>query len=128
MRSYQSLYFIVLLFLVPAKGYTQKIPPEFKPVVGTNGVSIGKITSITQDKFGYIWLVDQASQCLIRYDGVKMKIFRSDPRDTNSVNSSGFECIAADSSGGIWVDAVKGIDKFDPATEKFIHYLYSNAS
>ena len=128
MRSYQSLYFIVLLFLVPAKGYTQKIPPEFKPVVGTNGVSIGKITSITQDKFGYIWLVDQASQCLIRYDGVKMKIFRSDPRDTNSVNSSGFECIAADSSGGIWVDAVKGIDKFDPATEKFIHYRYPNAS
>jgi len=128
MRSYQSLYFIVLLFLIPAEGYTQKIPPEFKLVVGTNGVSIGKITGITQDKFGYIWLVDQSSQCLIRYDGVQMKTFRSNARDTNSVNSSGFECIAADSTGGIWVDAVKGVDKFDPATEKFIHYRYPKAS
>ena len=78
---------------------------------------------MAQDRFGYMWFADQ-NCCLVRYDGYRMKTYRHNPRDTNSVGSNGFECIAADPSGNIWIGVPQGLDKYDPATNKFIHYRY----
>lgn len=128
MIACRYLYFLTLFLSIFEWGDAQKLQVEFNLVTGMNGVPIGKITGITQDKFGYMWFVDQINHCLIRYDGSRMKTFRNSQLDTNSLNSTGFECIAADSTGGIWVDAVRGVDKFDPNTEKFIHYRFTKTS
>ena len=79
---------------------------------------------MTQDKYGYMWFADQTNDCLVRYDGYRMKIFHNDPADSNSVGTKNFESIAADPSGNIWIGVPRGVDKFDAATDRFVHYRY----
>ena len=71
-----------------------------------------------------MWFADQTNDCLARFDGYHMKIYRHDPRDSNSTDCTIFESIAADKDGNIWAGNPHGIDKFDIATNKFIHYRY----
>jgi len=113
-----------MLLLITQAVNGQRQPLNFNLVTGTNGISLGKILGITQDKWGYMWFVDQTNRCLIRFDGNRMKTYRNDPLDTNSIDGGDYDCIAADSTGGIWVDAARGVDKFDPYTGKFIHFRY----
>ena len=115
----------ILMLLIAQVGVSQFVQPELILVSGKNGISHGKINGITQDKWGYMWFVDQTNRCLIRFDGYRMKTYRNDPLDTNSIDGLNYECIAADSAGGIWVDAARGVDKFDPYSGKFIHFRYS---
>src|SRR4030095_9880423 len=117
--------FFYTLLLFRGEDCSAQIPQiKFNLVEGTNGISLGKINGITQDKWGYMWFVDQTNRYLIRFDGYRMKTYRNDPLDTNSIDGANYECIAADSTGGIWVDAARGVDKFDPYTGKFIHFRY----
>src|SRR6266480_3559475 len=106
------LLFIFLMLLLVTQGVDgQRQPLDFNLVSGTNGISLGKINGITQDKWGYMWFVDQTNRCIIRFDGSRMKTYRNDPLDTNSIDGVNHECIAADSTGCIWVDAARGVDK-----------------
>ncbi len=98
MKPIYCSYFFIVLFLFSIKSTAQKAQLDFNLVAGTNEIAIGKIMGITQDKWGYVWFCDQSSVCLIRYDGSRMKIYRNDPKDTNSIAPSNFECFAADSS------------------------------
>jgi len=113
---------MLLLITQGVNGQRQLL--DFNLVPGNNGISLGKINGITQDKWGYMWFVDQRNKCLIRFDGSRMKTYRHDPLDTNSIDGVNHECIAADSTGCIWVDAARGVDKFDPHSGKFIHFRY----
>ena len=102
--------------------FAQKKLFDFNPITGNNGVTIGKINSITQDKFGYMWFADQTNKCITRFDGYKMKAFHNIPGDSNSLIVDGLEAIATDSSGNLWIGNVNGLDKFDPVANKFTHY------
>src|SRR5215510_3009322 len=123
-------YTILFLFLLSKKNIAQEPRLDFNLVKKINGVALGKINCITQDRYGYMWFVDAGNTCIRRFDGYRMKTFEYDPSDSNSLDSKGgrgggIECIAADSSGCIWVNAASGIDKFDPSTRKFVHFRYS---
>ncbi len=115
---------IILLLIVAKSGFAQVVQPSFNIVRGTNTFSLGKVVSMTQDKHGYMWFADQTNGALVRYDGYRMKIFRNDPADSNSVGTKTFECITADTLGNIWIGVNRGIDKFDPATGHFTHYRF----
>src|SRR6266508_3957386 len=124
MKPGYCLYLFIIVFSFSKESSAQKAQLDFDLVAGNNGISLGKINGITQDKWGYMWFVDQTNRCLIRFDGYRMKTYRNDPLDTTSIDGGNYECIAADSSGCIWVDAARGVDKFDPYTGKFIHFRY----
>jgi hypothetical protein len=128
MKPHLCLYFFILLFLFSIKKLYSKTPLDFNLIAGTNEVSVGKILSITQDKWGYVWFCDQSSVCLIRYDGSMMKIYRNDPKDSNSIDPSNFECFATDSSGNIWLPVNEGVDKLDPLTGISTHYRFNKNS
>src|SRR4030095_10416419 len=125
-----KLIVLLFIFLMPLSiTHAQTIAEQgtlldFNLVKKINGITLGKINCITQDRYGYMWFADQGNNCIVRFDGYKMKIYRYDPSDSNSLDSKTIECIAADSSGCIWVNASSGVDKFDPAANKFIHYRY----
>src|SRR5882672_1524260 len=109
----------VLMLLIAEVSASQFVQFDFTLVPGNNGISLGKINGITQDKWGYMWFVDQTNKCLIRFDGYRMKTYRNDPLDTTSIDGGNYECIAADSNGCIWADDTRGIDKFNHYTGKF---------
>ena len=76
MKPGNWLYFFISLFLFAKESPAQKAPLDFNLIPGTNGISLGKINGITQDKWGYMWFVDQTNRCLIRFDGYRMKTYR----------------------------------------------------
>ena len=103
MNKHISWYlFICLLFLT---GYTTAQTQEikFNLINGMNGIFLGKINSITQDKSGAMWFSDQTNRSIIQYDGNQMTSYQHDPTNTNSLGGFYPECIFTDSSGIIWI-------------------------
>ncbi|HKC36002.1 MAG TPA: two-component regulator propeller domain-containing protein, partial [Chitinophagaceae bacterium] len=128
MKPHLYLYFFIPLFLFSKENFAQKTPIDFNLVTGLNGIGIGKVNGITQDKRGYMWFCDQGNSCLTRYDGYRMKTYRNDSKDGNSIAPSNFECLAADSSGNIWLPVNEGVDKLDPLTGISTHYRFNKKS
>jgi len=114
--------FFLTLLLCSKEICAQEKPLAFNLVTGSKDVSVGKVTGITQDKWGYMWFVDQGNHRLIRYDGYRMRVFKHNPSDTNSINPGHFECIAANSSGNVWLPVDGGVDKINSATGVVTHY------
>jgi len=117
---------LIILLFFSGKISSQVVLPDFNIVRGTKSFALGKVGSIAQDKYGYMWFADQTNSTLVRYDGYYVQLYRHDPKDSNSLGTSSFECIAADASGNIWIEVTQGVDKFDFATNKFIHYRYQH--
>src|SRR6185436_12074872 len=116
--------FLLFLFFSNLDIIAQVVKPSFNIVRGTNTFTIGKVVSMAQDKYGYMWFADQQNACLARYDGYRMKVYHNDPADSNSVGTKNFESIAADPSGNIWIGVPRGVDKYDAAADRFVHYRY----
>lgn len=118
---YVAIYF---LFIVEnCRAQTQQV--IFNLVAGANGIALGKINSITQDRQGVMWFSDQDHQCIIRYDGTLMTRYPSDLKNPNSLGGRYPECIAADSIGNIWIGFTgTGLDRFDPETKTFSHFRH----
>src|SRR5262245_44684813 len=105
-----------LILCFKSNCYSQIKPFDFNLITGSKDISVGKVDGITQDKFGYMWFVDQGNNQLVKYDGYRMKVFKTHPSDTNSIKPSGFECIAADSLGNVWFPVNNGVDKINSST------------
>lgn len=98
---------------------------KFNRVVGSNGISLGKISSIVQDKYGFMWLADQDNQCIVRFDGRNMIRFKSELRNPNSLGGTNPEWLVTDSLGNIWIAFYGvGLDRFNPETETFTHFRH----
>ena len=76
---------------------------KFNLVEPPNIGPLGNITAITQDQYGYMWFSGQQKNCLYRYDGVKMIIYKNNSQDTNSLGGGNLETVYADSKGLIWI-------------------------
>ena len=124
--QYRLCLFIFLL--LSKEIFAQEKPLAFKLITGNKDVSLGKINGITQDKWGYMWFADQGNFQLIRYDGYRMKVFKNNPADSNSINKSSFECIAADSVGNVWLPSDGGVDKINSRTGIVTHYKLKSFS
>ena len=124
-KHFLRYLFVCLLFV---SGYTSAQTQEikFNLINGMNGIFLGKINSITQDRKGAMWFSDQSNRCITQYDGNRMIRYQHNPRDTNTLGGYYPECIFADSSGIIWIGFYGfGIDKFDPGTNTFTHYRHN---
>lgn len=113
-----------MIFLHKGISQTQQI--KFNLVNGMNGISLGKINSITQDRDGAMWFSDQTNRCITRYDGTNMTRFQHNPKDSNSLGGTYPEIIAVDSNGILWIGFWGfGVDRFDPATHTFTHFRHN---
>ena len=125
--KFQRLLYFIFFFFLSKEIFSQEKPLAFIRVAGVQNVSVGKITGITQDKWGYMWFVDQPNY-LIRYDGYRMETYKHNPNDSNSINIGGFECIAADSIGNIWLPVDGGVDKINSITGNVTHYKFGKVT
>ena len=125
-RKTGTLLCSILLLLVPVTLPAQVLPPDFQLIRGPANFILGKITGITQDRQGYIWMAEQRTGCLTRFDGHTFKRYYHEPGNPNSLYSANVEGIAADSSGHIWITCAThyfgSVDRFDPVSETFTHF------
>lgn len=81
------------------------------------GLSSNTITSIIQDRKGFIWLGSRNG--LNRFDGTTFRIFRNSSKDTTTLGSNSILSLFEDEKEQIWVGTTKGIYVYHPLKESF---------
>ena len=93
---------------------------KFQKLTTENVLPSNIISGVVQDKNGFLWI--GTSNGLVRYDGVKTKLFQNVQSDSTSLPSNLIKDIRITSKGIIWLGTAIGIIKFDPTQEKFTDF------
>ncbi len=117
-----KLILLSISFLIDT-GIAFSQSPKFNLVLDEKQYNFVTIFSLTQDQQGYIWF-SSVVKGLQRYDGKKVVSYSHDNDNPNSISSNLVLAVSADSSGHIWVGTGNGLDRFDPATNKFTHFKH----
>jgi ligand-binding sensor domain-containing protein len=99
-------------------------PPKsfhFEHLDVKQGLSQESVFAILQDRQGFIWFGTQAG--LNRYDGYRVTVFKSDPKDPHSLADNWVGSLHEDDDGQLWVGTRGGLHRFDRMTERFTRYF-----
>jgi signal transduction histidine kinase/ligand-binding sensor domain-containing protein len=89
-----------------------------------NSLSSNLAAGVTVDSSGHIWVGTMGSG-LDRFDPETKKFthFRHDANDPTSLGNDTIFSMITDRSGNIWIGTTRTLDKLNPATGKFTHYI-----
>lgn len=116
----KSVYilFLVVLNLILGKDVTDF---KIEHLSIEQGLSQNTVRSIIQDKQGFLWFATEDG--LNRYDGYRLKVYRHNPLDTNSISDNFIWILYENKKGEIWVGTNNGgLNKLDKENERFIQY------
>lgn len=107
----------VLLSSIINCGYAQEDPSSYIHLTTNDGLSQGYISSIIQDKKGFMWFGTKDG--LNRYDGYEFKIYNYYYDNPCSIQNNVITAIYEDTTGVLWIGTLNGLYSFDPFTECF---------
>jgi ligand-binding sensor domain-containing protein/signal transduction histidine kinase len=85
------------------------------------GISSNVVTSIIQDKKGFLWF--GTINGLNKFDGYGYTIYQHNPADSLSLTTSLIDYIYESRNGDLWICTQSGgLSRFDTKTEKFTNY------
>ncbi|AYB31958.1 two-component regulator propeller domain-containing protein [Chryseolinea soli] len=90
------------------------------------GLSNSTVTSITKDKYGFIWI--GTFDGLNRYDGYSFTKFRTRFEDTLSLPDNQVNALTGDSTGKIWIGTRRGAAVMEPRSSTFSRIRFYDAS
>lgn len=102
-------------------GHSLERDLKFAHLTTNDGLSQGYVTSILQDRRGFMWFATRDG--LNRYDGNAFVVYKHNPNDPHSLSSSFLQDLIEDDHGYLWISTNTGLNKFDPVTERFTRYL-----
>ncbi|NLD37757.1 MAG: response regulator [Desulfatiglans sp.] len=123
-------YFILILTLsfavFPASDIysSQSEKLKFTHIDMDEGLSLTTVTSILQDKKGFMWFGTYDG--LNKYDGYDFTVYRHDPGDPFSLISNQIKSIYEDDEGNLWITTFSGISRYDRDKDWFINYNTRN--
>jgi ligand-binding sensor domain-containing protein len=86
-----------------------------------------RITGFAQDDFGFLWM--GTDDGLMRYDGYRIRAFRQDPGNPNSLGDTYVIALFKDRSGKLWVPtAARLLDVYNPVMETFTPFRTNGRS
>ena len=94
---------------------------RFHRLSTADGLSQTRVAQIVQDDLGFLWFGTQYG--INRYDGYDFKPFVHEPGDEKSAAGTWVCALFKDRDGMIWIGWAEGLDRLDPRTETFTHYL-----
>ncbi len=110
----------LLLVIVPAIGVFSQLSNSFISIY--DGLVNNEVTSIIQDKNGFIWFGTRGG--LQRYDGYEMKLLKNDIGDGNNLNSQSIEVLHNGLNDNIWIGTKSGgLSSYDFRTGTIINYI-----
>ncbi|HEX2691950.1 MAG TPA: two-component regulator propeller domain-containing protein [Kofleriaceae bacterium] len=87
-----------------------------------DGLPSADVRAIVQDPRGFVWFGTEDG--LVRYDGIKMRVYRTNEHDPTSISSGYITALALDPSGKLWVGTPEGgVNLYDPDTDQFTRFL-----
>ena len=105
---------ITLFFYVCSFGI-QRDSINFKNIDNKQGLSQNGITTIFQDRDGYMWFGTHYG--LNRYDGMNIKSFYAS-NSFNDLSDNTINSITQDLAGNIWIATEQGLTVYNPITHK----------
>ncbi len=106
-----------------AQGMDDPQALRFRHLTIADGLSHNAITSIVQDRQGFMWIGTRDG--LNRFDGYRFTTYRYEPDDPHSLSNNHVRAIVEDRHGALWIATQGGgLNRFDPTTERFTHYAY----
>jgi len=104
--------------------YARENALRFKRLTIDDGLSQSLVYTILQDDPGFMWFGTKDG--LNRYDGYQFTIFRHNAYDSTSISGQEIRVLFIDRRRNLWVGTT-GLNRFDPRTETFQHYLHDPA-
>ncbi len=122
-RRLATIILVVSLIGLSLPAATQAQPPSpyFNRLSLEQGLSHGTVFSIVQDQTGFIWFGTPSG--LNKYDGYNITVFKSDPKNPNSLSNDNAGNLYIDRQGIIWIGTWGGgLNRLDPRTGQFTTY------
>jgi signal transduction histidine kinase/ligand-binding sensor domain-containing protein len=110
---------LVVLLLVARTGRGETL--RFRPLTVENGLSNNWVHAILKDSSGFLWFGTHDG--LNRYDGSQFTVYRSNPRDPDTLPASFVGALYEDSEHRLWVGAAwsrAGLSLYDRARDRFL--------
>ena len=119
--------FLVLLFLFSRNTvHAQKKKFWYTHLTTDNGLSHSFVTTIVQDKDGFMWFGTQDG--LNRFDGKKFVVYRNDPNDASSISHNFIRRLLVDKKGNLWVGTQGGgFSLFIAKKNNFVNYTHKKS-
>jgi ligand-binding sensor domain-containing protein len=97
----------------------------FEHISRADGLSNASVSSIVQDKYGFLWFGTQGG--LNKFDGKKFTVYQHEPFNKDSLPHNLIQTMYIDRDLDlIWLGTYQGLVKFDIKTEEFTHFQYSH--
>lgn len=110
--------------LIALRADAQQQESTFRRFSLREGLSQSTVNSIVQDRLGFLWFGTQDG--LNRFDGYSFKVFRVNPADSTGIADNFIWKILVSHSGELWIGTYNGgLNRFDPATERFTAYTHN---
>ena len=115
---------ISLLCFVCAGSQLQAQPGyySFQHLGTGNGLSDGRINSIAQDKYGFIWIA--TNHGLNKFNGYTVETFGTNSLDSNSVPEIIIKDLLLVKSGRLFIATQNGLCEYNYATNSFKRYPF----
>jgi len=111
---------LLLLLAVSSVSAQQPVPLHFESFTINDGLSQGYVTSIHQDRKGFMWF--GTSDGLNKYDGNDFITYYKDESNNNSIASNDISTVFEDSKERLWIGFNgQGADIYDPVLNTFRH-------
>lgn len=117
--------FLISLATVPAQAGAPR-SLRFEHLGLEQGLSQETVKTILQDHTGFMWFGTQSG--LNRYDGYRLRVFRSDPGDPSSLPDNYVLASYEDGDGRLWFGTRGGLARFDEARQNFVRYPFVSGS
>ena len=111
MKKYILAFFLFGVLGLHAESF------NFARLDNTNGLSNNQIKCIFKDSRGFMWF--GTNYGLNRYDGYRVKIYKSVKNDTTSLNSNSINDIQEDYNGNLWIGNNNGYCIYNILNENF---------
>ncbi len=114
MKNHLTLFILIGLFFnaCPIKSSENRI--LFRQFQYTDQLPSNSVQNIYKDKEGYMWFGTRDGLC--RFDGYRIKIFRSNTANHNKLTNNNIRCMVEDNQHCLWIGTNEGINILDKIT------------
>ena len=124
LRKFYLSFIIIVLAIYGLPSYSVNFKYQLKNITVNDGLSQHDISSITQDKYGFIWIATYNG--LIRYDGYSFRTFRFNSEDSLSISDNRILSVFVDSDKNLWISTEGGgVNLYSYEKETFKHIVLS---
>ena len=116
------ILFLLVSNILPALTGTAQNNKPVKYIGIENGLSNNSVTSIYQDRFGFLWVGTYDG--INRYDGYKCKVYRHRLNDSSTLVNNRVTAIVEDDENRLWVGTKKGVCTWSNSTQRFSLVYY----